>query len=238
MRFSIPLILTAAATSSLASLTAQDQIPLNQNNEDNGNGKADAVRKALTKASIITEVLDDFKPKCFITAYYNKNSGKTHQGAVDLGNKFKPKETKERPGLSISCPDLKSTPGLVVALTDPDAKSRDNPKWSEMCHWIYIIPTKFQPTAQAPLEFSIPISETSDSESDLVEYKPPGPPPKTGYHRYVFVILEGGTTNLTAPGERQHWGTGKVRHGVRDWAGKEGLSVVGANWFIEEDEEQ
>lgn len=29
-----------------------------------------------------------------------------------------------------------------------------------------------------------------------------------------------------------------MRHGVRDWAGQEGLRVVGANWFVEEDEEQ
>lgn len=68
--------------------------------------------------------------------------------------------------------------------------------------------------------------------------KSPGPPPKTGYHRYVFVTLEGDTTNLSAPNERQHWGTGKVGHGVKDWAAKEGLKVVGANWFVEENEEQ
>ncbi|KAG4435491.1 hypothetical protein IFR05_009030 [Cadophora sp. M221] len=234
MRFSVALVLTAAATSTLASLTSRDQIPLNQENKDNGN--ADAIRKALTKASIITEVLDDFSPKCFITAYYSKDSGKSHKGAVDLGNMFKPKETKERPGLSVYCPDINSTSGLVVALTDPDAKSRDDPKWSEFCHWIYIIATNFHPTSQAPLEFSIPAPKLSGP--DLVEYKPPGPPPKTGYHRYVFVVLEGDTTNLTAPEERQHWGTGKVRHGVRDWAGKEGLRVVGANWFVEENEEQ
>ncbi|KAL5326052.1 hypothetical protein ACEPPN_007190 [Leptodophora sp. 'Broadleaf-Isolate-01'] len=234
MWFSIALILTAAASNAFASLPTQDQTPLIQ--ENNGNGNADAVRKALTKASIITEVLDDFKPKCFITAFYSKDSGKTHKGAVDLGNTFKPKETKQRPGLSVYCPDSNSTSGLAVALTDPDAKSRDDPKWSEFCHWIYIIATNFHLSSQAPLEFSIPASELSNS--DLVEYKPPGPPPKTGYHRYVFVVLEGDTTNLTAPEERRHWGTGKVRHGVRDWAGQEGLRVVGANWFVEEDEEQ
>ncbi|KAH6717740.1 putative carboxypeptidase Y inhibitor [Leptodontidium sp. MPI-SDFR-AT-0119] len=210
MWFSIALILTAAASNAFASLPTQDQTPLIQ--ENNGNGNADAVRKALTKASIITEVLDDFKPKCFITAFYSKDSGKTHKGAVDLGNTFKPKETKQRPGLSVYCPDSNSTSGLAVALTDPDAKSRDDPKWSEFCHWIYIIATNFHLSSQAP--------------------------PKTGYHRYVFVVLEGDTTNLTAPEERRHWGTGKVRHGVRDWAGQEGLRVVGANWFVEEDEEQ
>lgn len=25
---------------------------------------------------------------------------------------------------------------MTLALTDPDAPARDNPEWSEMCHWI------------------------------------------------------------------------------------------------------
>ncbi|RYO75870.1 hypothetical protein DL766_009088 [Monosporascus sp. MC13-8B] len=39
-----------------------------------------------------------------------------------------------------------------------------------------------------------------------------------------------GTTeplNLTKPEDRQHWGTGKERHGVRDWALDNGLAPVG-----------
>jgi phosphatidylethanolamine-binding protein (PEBP) family uncharacterized protein len=68
--------------------------------------------------------------------------------------------------------------------------------------------------------------------------KPPGPPAKTGYHRYVFLLLEGDNTNLTAPEDRQHWGTGKERHGVRDWSEKEGLKVIGANYFIEKNKKQ
>ncbi|KAL2066534.1 hypothetical protein VTL71DRAFT_2605 [Oculimacula yallundae] len=242
MRLITSLLFATAAKTALASLRPQDQLPLSPTSTPS---KAEAVQKALSKSSIIPEVLSDFMPKCFITAYYSKDSGKTHQGTVDLGNEFKPKETKQKPGLSITCPDSKGTPGLVVALTDPDAKSRDDPKWSEMCHWIYIVPINFQTTFEAELgaqaknslpELVIPASVWQ--ESDFVDYKPPGPPPKTGFHRYVFVVLEGDTTNLTAPSERQHWGTGKVRHGVRDWAEQEDLKVVGANWFVEEDEEQ
>lgn len=63
--------------------------------------------------------------------------------------------------------------------------------------------------------------------------KAPGPPKGTGYHRYVFVLLEGDNTNLTMPEDRQHWGTGKEGHGVWDWAKEEGLEVIGANWFKE-----
>jgi len=74
--------------------------------------------------------------------------------------------------------------------------------------------------------------------SDKFLDKPPGPPAKTDYHRYVFLLLEGDNTNLTAPEDRQHWGTGKERHGARDWAKKEGLKVIGANFFIEKSKKQ
>ncbi|CZT42195.1 related to putative lipid binding protein TFS1 [Rhynchosporium secalis] len=232
MRITAALVFATAATSALASFKTHHQTPLIPSTS---NTEAEVVRKALIKSSIIPEVLDDFTPKCFIAASYSKGA-KTYQGIVDLGNDFKPEETKQRPHLSISCPEGLETKGLVVALTDPDAKSRDDPKWSEMCHWIYVVPTGFQTAAGAAMDITIPTSVFEGR--DLVDYKPPGPPPKTGYHRYVFVVLVGDTTNITAPEERRHWGTGKVRRGVRDWAGKQGLQVIGANWFVEEDEEQ
>lgn len=59
----------------------------------------------------------------------------------------------------------------------------------------------------------------------------PAPPPKTGKHRYVFVLLHGDVSSLKAPKERKTWGTGKPRHGVRQWAEEAGLKVVGANFF-------
>jgi len=68
--------------------------------------------------------------------------------------------------------------------------------------------------------------------------KPPGPPEKTGYHRYVLLLLEGENNNLTKPEDRQHWGFGEKGHGVRDWAKKEGLKVVGANFFFERNKKQ
>ena len=75
-------------------------------------------------------------------------------------------------------------------------------------------------------------------EGELVEYLPPSPPPKTGKHRYVFVLLEGKTNHLRTPKERPHWGYGKVRHGVRDWAEENQLEVVGANFFYAANKKQ
>lgn len=63
-------------------------------------------------------------------------------------------------------------------------------------------------------------------------YKPPGPPPKTGKHRYVFVALapRNGTTerlNLSVPKDRQRWGFEGERAGLKEWARENGLGVVG-----------
>jgi len=110
----------------------------------------------------------------------------------------------------------------VIAATDPDAPSRDDPKWSEFCHWI----AKGLAVSSSSGGLSL-----SDLE-DVISYKPPGPPKKTGKHRYVFVALAplNGTMDplhLTQPSDRQNWGTGEERHGLRGWALENGLGPVG-----------
>lgn len=68
-------------------------------------------------------------------------------------------------------------------------------------------------------------------------YKPPGPPPKTGKHRYVLVALAPlnqttETLALTPPGERKRWGYERERTGLRRWMGEMGLGVVGMFLFF------
>ena len=110
----------------------------------------------MKKAGIVNDVIEDFEPKCFVVPAYGKK-----RRPVALGNIFKQSKTKERPSLKIYCPEMKSTLGLTIALTDPDAPSRDDPKWSEMCHWIGIVHASGQ-------EDSNPTHE-SDLESEVVE---------------------------------------------------------------------
>lgn len=68
---------------------------------------------------------------------------------------------------------------------------------------------------------------------DVMEYKPPGPPEKTGKHRYVFLafVAANGTEEVlhpSKPGARKHWGyDGDEVRGVRQWAGENGLVPVG-----------
>ncbi|MCJ1228971.1 hypothetical protein MMC12_005635 [Toensbergia leucococca] len=180
---------------------------------------------SLVSSSIISEVLDDFTPEVTISLSYNSSHEK-----VFLGNEIPVSAVASRPII-----DFRPTNNVTytLILTDPDAKSRYNPKWSEMCHWIIsnITTNSFRTS-----DFTLTRTEVGASE--LIPYAPPAPPPKTGKHRYVFVLLSGETRNITAPGERQHWGYGKKRTGVQRWADEMGLKVVGANFFYAQNEKQ
>lgn len=168
-------------------------------------------------------------------------SGKDTQ----LGNTLKPKKLQDAPSLTLTLPETSSgscehayaNMTYTVTITDPDAPSRDDPKWSEFCHWIATgLPTSGG-SAQAndirsgcaPLTLSL---ETNLDE--VMPYYPPGPPEKTGKHRYVFLVFspKNGTTDaldLSKPGDRKHWGYeyNGERVGVRKWAEDNGLVPVG-----------
>ncbi|KAF2173011.1 hypothetical protein M409DRAFT_16961 [Zasmidium cellare ATCC 36951] len=199
-----------------------DQKPLNVD------GRFDLIQQ-LKKAEIIPTVLDAFHPFLTISISWKKAD-------VDVGNTIKPKKVKNTPDVQLidDLPELKRTlPQLTLALTDPDAKSRDDPVWSEMCHWIA---TGIPLTSDGTID-------TSQDFKEVVPYKAPAPPKKTGKHRYVFVALtpKNGThepLNLTAPADRQHWGYGKERMGVRQWAEDNGLAVIGANFFYAQHKKQ
>ncbi|KAF2106679.1 phosphatidylethanolamine-binding protein [Lophiotrema nucula] len=189
--------------------------------------------------------IDDFLPSLSLSVSWKKDS-------AGLGNTIKPKKLQSQPTVTLhdeSNPDGCATTNMtyVVTLTDPDAPSRDDPKWSEMCHWIAANVS----LSNANLYSILPIPairvdqdvSVKSSPDDVVEYKPPGPPEKTGKHRYVFLVFapRNGTSlplQLSAPEERQHWGTGKERGGVREWADSNGLVPVAANFIYSQHKKQ
>jgi hypothetical protein len=70
---------------------------------------------------------------------------------------------------------------------------------------------------------------------EVVSYKAPAPPKRTGRHRYVLLafVPSNGTTDklhLSKPSGRKHWGydtdKGETK-GVREWADENGLAPVG-----------
>lgn len=189
------------------------------------------VRAELKKAEIIPTVLDDFIPSWTVSIAwpYKNNPKNSYNVTTNLGNTIKPSKLSRPPNVYIeSDPSSTSKDDLppfefVLTLTDPDAPSRDDPKWSEMCHWI------------------VSTRGNASTVKELVEYKPPGPPKKTGKHRYVFTVWmpTNRTTadlDLVKPKDRQHWGydpdtdapeASPGRVGVRTWAGDMGLIPIG-----------
>lgn len=228
------LILAATLASCGATARVLEQQPLKEDYS-----LSSTIRDTLKDNGIIGDVLDDFEPTFYIDLAYAQ-----YHETVLLGNDIPVKHVQSRPTFVIHTINsgakalnlLENNATLTLALTDPDAKSRDNPKWSEMCHWLITnLTTTIPGPAPPPPEEPPNLFKLS---GELKGYKPPGPPPKTGAHRYVFVLLKGSAHDLSPPKHRQHWGYGKKRHGVRDWAEENDLTVVGANFFFAQDKKQ
>lgn len=201
------------------------------------------VRAELHKAEIIPTVVDDFLPSLLVNITWPSKKHKKAK-AAHLGNTLKPSKLQDAPEVSITddvTSSLLTNSGKIqytLAMTDPDAPSRDNPEWSEFCHWIVT-------------DIHLPSHASASTRKErhlreIVPYKPPGPPSKTGKHRYVFLVLApaNSTTeplNLSRPKERRHWGyegPEGERRGVREWMAENGLLVVGANFIYAQNKKQ
>ncbi|KAK3359576.1 phosphatidylethanolamine-binding protein [Lasiosphaeria hispida] len=203
---------------------------------------ADKVRNELKHAEIIPTVIDDFLPALELHASWSSKQ------QASLGNALKPEKLQDAPSVTLhdaseSSRLCTSRVSYVITLTDPDAPSRDDPKWSEMCHWIA---TGVSASATANRNAAQCLSPAPSDLDDVMPYKAPGPPEKTGKHRYVFIAFaaENGTTERlypSKPADRQHWGydtdDGETK-GVRDWARENGLVPVAANFIYAKNKKQ
>ena len=122
----------------------------------------------------------------------------------------------------------------TLVLTDPDATSRADPVKGQMCHWIATNITKQHSSenSKAPRHLLTVASGQSIGIHELMSYVPPGPPPKTGYHRYLFVLLAPAgdadtSKEIKKPKSRPHWGYGRIGAGVKEWAEENDLVPVG-----------
>nr|WEY07714.1 phosphatidylethanolamine-binding protein [Ephestia kuehniella] len=100
---------------------------------------------------------------------------------VQEGNELTPTQVKDVP--SVSWP-AETGAFYTLAMTDPDAPSRAEPTYREWHHW---------------LVGNIPGDNVSAGET-LSAYVGSGPPPKTGLHRYVFLVYkQPGKLNFDEP---------------------------------------
>ena len=176
-------------------------------------------------------VLKTFDVQFFITPIYPEAKKR-----VELGNILSPDDVDLAPDLELSSfPEISSVDEDTVytlVLSDPDALSHDNPVKSQMCHWIVTNVTLPATSASHahPKKLLSLMSEDTSGIIQLKKYFPPAPPPKTGYHRYVFAFLKSTSKDSPIPKKpkkRAHWGYGKVGAGIKEWAAENELEVVG-----------
>ncbi|KAF3159188.1 hypothetical protein TWF132_001768 [Orbilia oligospora] len=180
----------------------------------------------LKNDGVIPDVIDEFTPSVFVQAEFP--SGKE----IQLGNTLKVAATQEQPKVIVTPDDVSSESEdtrYTLCLTDPDAASRDNPKWAEFCHWLV---TGIQRPSSGPLDFK--------NSKELLEYMGPAPPEKTGKHRYVLLLFKNGKKEPQKLDGRKKWGfeDHEPRVGARHYAKKYDLELVGANFFLCQNEKQ
>lgn len=90
---------------------------------------------------------------------------------VDMGKELTPTQVQDTPVVKWAA---KEDEYYTLAMVDPDAPSRENPKFREWHHW---------------LVGNIHAGEMKKSET-LSDYIGSGPPKGTGLHRYVFLVYK------------------------------------------------
>lgn len=198
--------------------------------------------ESYVKHKIVPDIIDKFETQGLLTIEYNEND------KVALGNTLKVANTQHKPTIqfTINSPnnndeefEILNDDKFTLILTDPDAPSNTDNKWSEYCHWI-ISDLSLNPTkSENPESLSTIIDFSKGNE--LLPYVGPGPPEKTGKHRYVFLLYkQDPNTKLITPPDRPNWGTGVAGSGVRDWIKKCGGSskLLTVNFFYAQNEVQ
>jgi len=117
---------------------------------------------------VVPDVIDTWPPNVAKIDY----SSSTH---VNLGNVLTVKETQQLPKLFFPS-ELHSL--YTVMMVDPDALSRKTHEFRNFCHYVQV---------------NVPGagSEHVDIHKghNVVPYMGPAPPPKSGLHRYVFLVF-------------------------------------------------
>ncbi|CUS24298.1 LAQU0S15e01376g1_1 [Lachancea quebecensis] len=202
---------------------------------------AQAASDSLTTHEIIPDVVQDksFKPQGLLAVEYSAAA------PVAMGNTLTVEETQSKPKFHFTLDPksefkIKDADLFTLVMTDPDAPSRTDKKWSEFCHYVAAdirLPSEaLHSTTSATPDFVA--SELSGGKT-LVEYHPPGPPKGTGKHRYVFLLYKqpGDSSSFTKVADRPNWGFGSPATGVHKWASENHLELIAANFFFAENKQ-
>jgi phosphatidylethanolamine-binding protein len=150
---------------------------------------------------------------------------------VTFGNLLTPAGTQHKPHVSFALSEEDPDALYTLVLTDPDAPTRGDKKWSEYAHYV-ASGIKIGIAPQEPF--------VVNNSHDILSYVGPAPPPKTGKHRYVFLLYKQkpGVTPKIFDGERPTWGSGVPGSGAKEWAAKNQLTLLAANFYLAQNTEQ
>ncbi|KZV87017.1 PEBP-like protein [Exidia glandulosa HHB12029] len=136
-----------------------------------------------------------------------------------LGNELKVPATQDRPTVAFAAEDGKT---YTLAMLDPDAPTRDGPIYRSFRHWVL---PGLSATKQAK----------DVVEQDVSPWRPPGPRPASGVHRYTFLLFEEPQGGIVVPQGAAEWGSQLEER--RSWDAVKfgeqfGLKLVGVNFFL------
>ncbi|KAG7904896.1 hypothetical protein KL905_002931 [Ogataea polymorpha] len=208
---------------------------------------SNSIKDALTKSEVVPTVIhsDSFTPKGFLIISYGQDK------EVAMGNTLLVKDTQRRPDMAFTLnlskdtdPDfsISSSDRFTLVLTDPDAPTKGDEKWSEYCHYVVknIKLNDFDPNKSVDIsQIEEQLTTSNLNGEDLIPYMGPAPPPKTGKHRYVFLLYKQKPgVEPEAPADRPCWGTGVPGWGAEEWSQKNELQLLAVNFFYAQNEEQ
>ncbi|XP_017058396.1 protein D3 [Drosophila ficusphila] len=136
---------------------------------------------------------------------------------VKQGNELTPTQVKDVPNVSWSGLEGKSNL-LTLLMVDPDAPTRQDPKFREILHWAVV---------------NIPGGNTDPSGGyPLVAYVGSGPPEGTGLHRYIFLLYRQENKIEETPTISNTTRAGRLNFNARDFAARHGLGApIAANYY-------
>lgn len=202
-----------------------------------------ATSEALSQHDILKDVLHDpqFKAWGVLAAEYSKDA------PVAMGNTLPVEKTQLKPVIQFTLNPEEKSPKVhdkdlfTLVVTDPDAPSRTDKKWSEYCHYVEAdLKVLDHSATSSASHVSEPqfVSAELKNGTVLQQYQGPAPPKGTGKHRYVFVLYKqpDGVTGkqFTTIKDRPNWGFGEPATGVHRWATENKLEPVSVNFFYAE----
>lgn len=188
-----------------------------------------SIVEALKSHEVFDEVLPAFEPKGLLQVNYGGEK------EVALGNTLPVSETQHQPQFQFLANVNKDETTITesdlftLVLTDPDAPSKTDKKWSEFAHFV-----KSDIKLKSSADGEITAADLGEQGNELLSYMGPGPPQGTGKHRYVFLLFKQTGTSPKAPADRPNWGFGTPATGVLKWGSAYRLEPWAVNFFYAE----